>query len=557
MQVCPLPFGACGGGVDALLKTLQGFGIGRVAAYIGAAAGAVAILMAVLLRAGAEPKSLLYANLDLKEASQITAALDSAGVKYELKGDGSTIFVSRDKVASSRLLLSGKGLPTSGSVGYEIFDSAPAMGQTDFVQTLNRQRALEGELARTIRSIQGINFVRVHLVLPKKQLFDDDNEQPSASILVATNAGRLGAMQVRSIRNLVAGAVPDLKPERVSMTDQQGELLAAEGSDAAGDDAGGSARTQAEERIRRTVKDLVEGVVGVGKARVQVSADLDLARVTTQSEKYDPDGQVVRSTQTTDEKSNEMKPASTGQVSASQNIPNGQPGGSPTNDSSNSGKQEETTNYEISKTTRTEVEEPGRVKRLSVAVAVDGVQGPPVHGKPGPYRARTPQEMAQIEQLVHSAMGFDTTRGDQATVVNVKFDQSTADEGVSAASPFNFDKNDLMRAAELGVLLVVAGLIIFFVAKPMVSGLGGNPALGGLGRPQLAMAGGGGGGVGGVAGGGLALEGPDGVMLNEGIDIARIEGQVRASSVKKVADFVDKHPDESVSILRAWLHEGG
>jgi len=557
MQVCPLPFGACGGGVDALLKTLQGFGIGRVAAYIGAAAGAVAILMAILLRAGAEPKSLLYANLDLKEASQITAALDSAGVKYELKGDGSTIFVSRDKVASSRLLLSGKGLPTSGSVGYEIFDSAPAMGQTDFVQTLNRQRALEGELARTIRSIQGINFVRVHLVLPKKQLFDDDNEQPSASILVATNAGRLGAMQVRSIRNLVAGAVPDLKPERVSMTDQQGELLAAEGSDAAGDDAGGSARTQAEERIRRTVKDLVEGVVGVGKARVQVSADLDLARVTTQSEKYDPDGQVVRSTQTTDEKSNEMKPASTGQVSASQNIPNGQPGGSPTNDSSNSGKQEETTNYEISKTTRTEVEEPGRVKRLSVAVAVDGVQGPPVHGKPGPYRARTPQEMAQIEQLVHSAMGFDTTRGDQATVVNVKFDQSTADEGVSAASPFNFDKNDLMRAAELGVLLVVAGLIIFFVAKPMVSGLGGNPALGGLGRPQLAMAGGGGGGVGGVAGGGLALEGPDGVMLNEGIDIARIEGQVRASSVKKVADFVDKHPDESVSILRAWLHEGG
>jgi flagellar M-ring protein FliF len=537
--------------VDALLKTLQGFGIGRVAAYIGAAAGAVAILMAVLLRAGAEPKSLLYANLDLKEASQITAALDSAGVKYELKGDGSTIFVSRDKVASSRLLLSGKGLPTSGSVGYEIFDSAPAMGQTDFVQNLNKQRALEGELARTIRSIQGINFVRVHLVMPKKQLFDDDNEQPSASILVATNAGRLSAGQIRSIRNLVAGAVPDLKPERVSMTDQQGELLAAEGSDAASDDAGGSARAQTEERIRRTVKDLVEGVVGVGKARVQVSADLDLARVTTQEEKYDPDGQVVRSTQTTDEKSNEMKPSTSGQTSASQNIPNAQGTNGASSDSSNSGKQEETTNYEISKTTRTEVQEPGRVKRLSVAVAVDGVQGPSVHGKPGPYRPRTPQEMAQIEQLVHSAMGFDTARGDQATVVNVKFDQSTEDEGVSAASPFNFDKNDLMRVAELGVLVVVAGLIIFFVAKPMVSGLGGNPALAALGRAQLAGAGPG------VGGASLALPSPEENMLDEGLNIAKIEGQVRASSVKKVADFVDKHPDESVSILRSWLHEGG
>ncbi len=533
--------------MDALLKTLQGFGIGRVAAYIGAAAGAVAILMAVLLRAGAEPKSLLYANLDLKEASQITAALDSAGVKYELKGDGSTIFVSRDKVASSRLLLSAKGLPTSGSVGYEIFDSAPAMGQTDFVQTLNRQRALEGELARTIRSIQGVNFVRVHLVLPKKQLFDDDNEQPSASILVATNAGRLSAGQVRAIRNLVAGAVPDLKPDRVSMTDQQGELLAAEGSDASGDDAGGSARIQAEERIRRTVKDLVEGVVGVGKARVQVSADLDLARVTTQEEKYDPDGQVVRSTQTTDEKSAEMKPSTSGQTSASQNIPNAQGTNGASSDSSNSGKQEETTNYEISKTTRTEVQEPGRVKRLSVAVAVDGVQGPSVHGKPGPYRARTPQEMAQIEQLVHSAMGFDTARGDQATVVNVKFDQSTEDEGVSAASPFNFDKNDLMRMAELGVLVVVAGLIIFFVAKPMVSGLGGASVQGGLGQPQLAGAG----------GANLALPNPEGSLIDEGLDIAKIEGQVRASSVKKVSDFVEKHPDESVSILRSWLHEGG
>ncbi len=533
--------------MESILKTLQGFGIGRLGAYIGAAAGAVAILMAVLLRAGAEPKSLLYANLDLKEASQITSALDSAGVKYELKGDGSTIFVARDKVASARLLLSGKGLPTSGSVGYEIFDNAPPMGQTDFVQNLNRQRALEGELARTIRAIQGVSFVRVHLVLPKRQLFDDDNETPSASILIATSAGRLGTGQVRAIRNLVAGAVPDLKPERVSLTDQQGELLAAEGEDAAGD-AGGSARTQTEERLRRTIKDLVEGVVGVGKARVQVSADLDLARVTMQEEKYDPDGQVVRSTQTTDEKSNENKPSTSGQTSASQNIPGAQPNSS-TNDSSNTGRQEETTNYEISKTTRTEVHEPGAVKRLSVAVAVDGVEGPPVGGKPGPYHPRTADEMAQIQQLVRSAMGFDAARGDQATVVNVRFSQSTGDEGVSAASPFNFDKNDLMRGAELGVLLAVAALIVFFVVKPMLSGMGPSPlaALVGGGQGPALLAGDAGSGA-------LAIAGP--AAPGGGIDIAKIEGQVRVSSVKQVAEFVEKHPEESVSILRSWLHEG-
>ncbi len=533
--------------MESLLTTLRGFGIGRLAAVLGAAAGAAAILIAVMMRVGAEPKSLLYSNLDLKEASQITAALDQANVKYEVKGDGSTIMVGRDKVAATRLLLSGKGLPTSGSVGYEIFDSAPALGQTDFVQNLNRQRALEGELARTVRAIQGVSFVRVHLVLPHKQLFEDDSATPSASILVATNAGRLGDEQVRAIRNLVAGAVPDLKPERVSIADQQGELLAGEGDDAVGD-AGGSARNQVEERIRRTVKDLVEGVVGPGKARVQVNADLDLSKITVQEEKYDPDGQVVRSTQTTGEKSNENKPNGSGMASASQNIPGGQSAGSSPNDSSNSDRQEETTNYEISKSTRTEVQEPGRIKRLSVAVAVDGVSAPAAGGKPGPYRARTADEMQQIQQLVRSAMGFDQTRGDQATVVNVRFDQSLQNEGVAAASPFNFDKNDLMRVAELGVLLVVAALIVFFVVKPMLAGgasplafavAGALPAGGALPAP----------------GASLALPGPGGEG-EHGIDIAKIEGQVRASSVKKIAEFVEKHPEESVSILRNWLHDG-
>ena len=403
-----------GSGLDQFVRALQGFGIGRLAAILGAGAGAAAILVALMLKLGGAPMSLLYADLDLKEAGQITAQLDQSGVKYEVKGDGSTIFVDRDKVASTRLLLSGKGLPTSGSVGYEIFDNAPAMGQTDFVQTLNRQRALEGELGRTIRSIQGVSFVRVHLVMPKHQLFEEDAEQPSASILIATGGGRIGAEQVRAIRNLVAGAVPELKPERVSITDQQGELLAAEG-DGAVDGAGGGERNQVEERIRRTVKDMVEGIVGPGHARVQVSADLDMSSHTTSSEKFDPDGQVVRSTQTSDEKSAENKASSSGATTASQNVPGATASSSASPDSSNTGKQDETTNYEISKTTTTEVQQPGSIKRLSVAVAVDGTTGPAVHGKPGPYAPRSTEDMKRIDQLVRSAMGFDDKRGDQVS----------------------------------------------------------------------------------------------------------------------------------------------
>ena len=202
--------------LESLLKTLQGFGIGRLAAILGGAAGVVAILAAVMLKIGGEPKSLLYANLDLKEAGAITSDLDQAGIKYELKGDGATILVDRDKVASARLMLSAKGLPTSGSVGYEIFDNAPALGQTDFVQNLNAKRAMEGELARTIRSIQGVQSARVLLNLPKRQLFEDDTEAPSASIMLTTGGHRLSVDQVRAIRNLVAAGIPNLKPERVA-----------------------------------------------------------------------------------------------------------------------------------------------------------------------------------------------------------------------------------------------------------------------------------------------------------------------------------------------------
>ena len=393
--------------MESLLRTLQGFGIGRAVALLGAAAGVAAVLIALMLRVGTPPMSLLYSNLDLKEAGQITQALDAGGVKYEIKGDGSTIFVDRDKVAAARLMLSSKGLPTSGSVGYEIFDNAPALGQTDFVQNLNRQRALEGELARTIREIQGVSFARVHLVMPKRQLFEQDDSTPSAAIMVGVGGRPLAAEQVRAIRNLIAGAVPNLKPDRVSIMDQAGEPLAGAGEGLDGI-AGGPAeaqRNETEQRIRKTVMDIVQGVVGPGKARVQVTAELDLNRVTVSEEKFDPDGQVVRSTQTGEEKSNELKPGTTGVASVSQNVPGGgSPSGS-ANETNTSGKTSETTNYEISKTTRTEVSEPGRVKRLSVAVAVDGATGPAVKGKPGAYSPRNPQEMQRIEQLVRSRPG--------------------------------------------------------------------------------------------------------------------------------------------------------
>ncbi|WP_374535084.1 flagellar basal-body MS-ring/collar protein FliF [Phenylobacterium sp.] len=544
--------------MNSFVAALQRFGIGRLAALLGIGAGVAAALIALTMNFG-EPKALLYSNLDLKEAGSITTALDQAGVKYEVKGDGSTIMVSRDKVASTRLMLSSKGLPTSGSVGYEIFDEANALGQTDFVQQLNRQRALEGELARTIQSLDGVTSARVHLVLPRRQLFEEATEQPSASVTIHVGGRAPSGDQVQAIQNLVSGAVPNMKPGRVTVVDQHAKTLSA-GEDGFGGQAAEGRRNEVEQRIAKTVTKLVEGVVGPGKARVNVTADLNLARVTVQQETFDPDGQVVRSETTNEENSRENQPDANGAVSASANIPGGVGANGETLNQSASGRTETTTNYEISKTVRTEVQEPGDMKRLSVAVAVDGVTAAGKDGKPGAYTPRSAEEMQRIEQLVRTAVGFNADRGDQVTVVNVRFPQVETEGGVETANPLmGFDKNDIMRAVELGILGLVAILMIFFVVRPMLKpGAGGLPAL--AGGPQVTRV---------VTtpdgqqmqiqvdpatGQALALPNP-GNELESRIDIARIEGQVKASSVKRVSEFVESHPEESVSLLRSWLHE--
>jgi flagellar M-ring protein FliF len=542
--------------VNQFVAALQRFGIGRLAAILGIGAGVAAALVALTMNLG-EPKALLYSNLDLKEAGSITAALDQAGVKYEVKGDGSSILVPRDEVASTRLMLSGKGLPTSGSVGYEIFDESNALGQTDFVQQLNQQRALEGELARTIRSLEGVTSVRVHLVLPKRALFEEEAEPPSASVTIGVGGREPSREQVRAIQNLVASAVPNLKPDRVTIVDQHAKTLSAEGG---ADVASDSRKSEAEQRIAKTVRALVEGVVGPGKARVNVTADLDLARVTVQQETFDPDGQVIRSEQTVEESANETQPDGLGGATVAANIPGGQGDLAGGATGSNSGRTESTTNYEISKTVRTEVQEPGQVKRLSVAVAVDGVTAPGANGEPGAYTPRSAEEMQRIEQLVRTAVGFNADRGDQVTVVNVRFPTLDvgAGDGVTATNPLmGFDKNDIMRGVELAILALVAILMVFFVVRPLIK----SAMTGGGGMPMLAQA-----RVGGgpdivraqmVDGEEYAVAAPtsSGDALDQKIDIARIEGQVKASSVKRVAEFVERHPEESVSIVRTWLHD--
>lgn len=568
--------------MESFFSGLQRFGVGRLTAILGAAGGVAAVLAMIILHVSAQPQALLYSNLDLKEASQITQILDQAGIKYESKGDGSVIMVERDQVGKARMMVASKGLPTSGSVGYEIFDKAPTLGQTEFVQNLDNQRALEGELARTINTLSGISSTRVHLVMPKRDLFSDQTPQPTASVVVGLSGGDLNPDSVRAIRNLVAGAVPNLKAENVTLVDERGHLLAAggEGSDAL-DAAGQAQKSQVEDALRKRITDVVEGVVGRGAARVMVSADVDQSSTTQEKVQYDPDGTggVVRSTQTNSNSQTSTDPNSGGGTTASANIPNGSQTPSTSSTSGNNSKQDtETTNYEISSVKTTTVTGPGTIRKLAVSVAVDDLAVPPKDPKGQvTYQKRSAADIQNIHDLVANAVAAyepapapgAPPAADPVKVVNISFNHDTDDGAGTLAkkSLFDFDKNDIMRGAEVGVLLLVALLTIFLVARPLLKFIGTQPAMIAVktadGQVQMvpAPAGANGAALADAGGGFPAIAGGGGQLApvnatDERIDIARIEGQVRASSVKKVSEFVERHPEESVSILRAWLHEG-
>ncbi len=557
------------GGFSNLMKSL---GLVRLATLGVVAVSLLGFFAYIGLRMTAEPMALLYSDVAQEDAGKIGAALDAMNVPYELRGDGNTIYVPEDKVLKLRMALASKGLPSGGTVGYEIFDNADALGTTNFLQNINHLRALEGELSRTIRAIDGIDGVRVHLVMPERELFSRDKRDPSASIVLKVR-GTLAVQQVKAIQQLVASAVEGLTPGHVSIIDEHGTLLAS----GMGDDGQSMVTATVEEqrasyesRLRTHVEDIIQRVVGQDKARVEVTAQMDYNRVTQTSDTYDPNGQVVRSTQTTEDTSNNTDGKQAQSVSVGNNLPNANLGGAQdqgTTSQQTSNRNEETVNYEISRTTKTETLEPGRVKRISVAVLVDGIYAKGAGGKIT-YAPRSDQEIAKIEALVKSAIGFDESRGDHVEVVNLQFAEPIAvDAAPVGAEPFlGLTKADYMRVGEFAVLSILALIAMFFVIRPMLGRLATVGPVRSAGMPAIGT-------HGGMASAG-ALPAPDGSLSGDDIsralmdgaseenigedmliDIAQVAGKVKHSSVRKIGELVTHHPDESISILRSWLHE--
>jgi flagellar M-ring protein FliF len=541
----------------------------------------------LLVRVSTPQMVPLFTELTYDDSASIIKDLERQGVQYSLKNDGAIIMVPKDNVARLRMKLAESGLPKGGGVGYEIFDKADALGSTSFIQNINKLRALEGELARTIRSLDRVEAARVHLVLPDRPLFSRDKVEPSASIVLKVR-GQLEHQQVRAIRHLVATAVNGLKPERVSVIDETGRLLAdgAEQDNAIGGAAYDERKAAYERRLRSQVETIVTSVVGPGRARVELSAEFDLNRITQTSDKYDPDGRVLRSSQTREEQSSSGTEGKDSPVSVSSELPGtgAKPGEGGKTDATK--KSEEIVNYEISRVTKTEVTEAGRVNRISAAVLVDGTYSKNDKGEVT-YTPRPKEELDRIAALVRTAIGFDAKRGDQVEVVNLRFAETPAvpvSEPAGWMSYLQFTKDDIMRGAELGVMALLGLIVMFTVVRPLVrriitpeggdirtAGIVGGAAVAGAigiagpgGGEQtvggITVSGGGDGSITSVGGANVSIVGSDEQVAISNrtstmIDVAKVQGQVHAQSVQKVGELTEKNPHEAVSIIRSWLHE--
>jgi flagellar M-ring protein FliF len=543
----------------------------RLAILSGVTLGLIVFFILLMTRLQTGEMQTLYGELNSSDSAAIAQRLDGMGVPYTVDSTGSQITVPAADVGRVRMTLAAEGLPSGGSVGYEIFDKSAGFGTTAFVQNINQLRALEGELARTIGTLGPIRSARIHLVLPKRELFSRETVDATASVFLQMRPGTsLDRQQVLAIQHLIAAAVPQLKPNLVSIVDDSGTLLAR-----GMEDSGALAVQNAEEmrrsyegRLTRTVEDLVARTVGYGKVRATVSADLDFDRISTNTESFDPDQQVVRSTQTVSEENQNADAAGTG-VTVANNLPGGAAGegaGGPTS-TSRGARNEETVNYEIGRTVTNHVREGGQVRRLSIAVLVDGNYAAGDDGTTS-YTPRGQEELDQIAALVRSAVGFDSNRGDTLEVINMRFaqeDLAAIAQAEAANKIFGFDRTQLLHVIETVVLGLVALLVVILVVRPLLTRLfAGVPTaadeMDETERLMLATAPGGGaaalGGPLGMSGDQALLGGGEGEgELDRMIDIGQVEGRVRASSIKKVGEIVEKHPNETVSILRGWIYQ--
>lgn len=450
--------------------------------------------------------TVLFSNLDPKEAGLIVERLKDSGVPYRLKDGGTTILVPSKEVYETRLALASQGLPQTGGVGYEIFDRNK-LGVTDFIQRINYRRALEGELARTICQLTEIQAARVHLVIPQPRLFAEDQKEATASVTLKLKPlTQLSKTQIQGIAYLVASSVEGLKPENVTIIDSHGNILS---KDLKRDSLIGLTSDQLElqKRVENYLADkaqsLLEEVIGRNNAVVRVAVELDFDRAERTIEKYDPENTPIRS----EERNSEVINSSDGPPSKRESI---------------------ITNYEINKTIEHVVEEVGNIKRLSVAALINGTYKTVINAqgqKQRQYVPRSPEEMEKLTKIIQKAVGYDPARDDQIEVVNIPFDTSELEREQELIK--KMERRELWIKVANKAVMGISILIALLILRAMMKKVKATISAVGRERPK-------------------ALPERMPLEVEESIKIQQ-----------QVSNLSKENPAEAAKLLKAWLAEEG
>jgi len=504
----------------------------NMAVALGGVALIVGALVSISLWVQSPDYQLLYTNLSDQDAAAVVEQLSTQNIPHKLTNQGRNVYVPSNKVHEIRLSLASQGLPAGTEVGLELFEDTP-LGMTEFVQKLNFQRALQGELARTIQSIEAVKHARVHLALPKQELFVKEKQNGKASVMVKLHPGRtLSQSQIQGIVHLVSSSVQGIPPGNVVLVDPKGNLLS--GNKAISDDVMLTAsnyqhQRKVENEMEQRIALMLEQALGAGKVIARVNADMDFDKVVKTEELYDPDSQVVRSEQTTTESS--VGTAPPGGVPGVESLlpgeegtPEPAQGKAPTRTS-----EKETLNFEINKVVKQTSQTTGKIKRLSVSVLVDGT----VTGTPAQYQPRTKEEMAKYLQLVKTSVGFDEIRGDQIQLENIRFDKSLE---LQQKEEMAVDRW-IEQGYEVAKWVLGAIFVLWFLYKillPLVrwvtTSVEGVPGQLGTPTPEQLEA------------------------MEEEMRSAR-QSQENVEIRKSVGEFVDTDPKYAAAIVRKWMRE--
>jgi len=505
-----------------VIDAVKAWPVSKKAIGFAVIVASVALLILAFSWSQKEDYHVLYSNLSEADAGQIVQKLKDMKMPYRAEAGG--ILVPADRVYDARLQLASQGLPQGGGVGFEIFDKT-SFGTTEFVQKLNYKRALQGELARTVMAIGAVEQCRVHLAIPEKSLFAREGEsgRPTASVFVKLRQGRtLSSAQIDGVVHLVASSVEGLNSQEVTVVDAKGNVLSAPGGDVAGLSASQfDYQRNYSKDLEARIINILEPVVGKGKVRAKVSAVVDFSRNETTEEKFDPEGQVVRSEQKQNEKSTTV--GAGGVPGVASNLP-GKTTVAATPSQGQSEKQSQTVNYEMTKITSRTVNAPGLVKKLTAAVLVDGIYTPQQGSKEMKYTPRSEEDVRRYEELVRETVGFTESRGDQIKIVNMPFEVVAREE--EALPPKTQILEMAAPAARYALPLLSVILLVVFVLRPLALSLS-------------------------VPGSNLPAS--TGQIAQTFAEIEKTGARKELAPRAQVADWARKNPTDAANVIKGWM----